>query len=128
MLNAKTRNMESLNTAYDPCFRRFYQSMTEDLERFAKEGVGTDTRDNYVLFSCVPWFDYSGLSFHMKSSLSFLRPMIVWGKYRQRDGEMSLPFTIQAHHAAADGYHCHLLFEALEEILRHPAERLSEGG
>lgn len=127
VLNQRTKNMESLNTAYDPCFRHFYQAMTKDLDRFAGEGTVTDTRENSVLLSCVPWYDYTGLSFHMKSSLSFLRPMLVWGKYRQRDGEVILPFTIQVHHAAADGYHCHLLFKALEEILRHPAEHLSQG-
>lgn len=124
VLNPKTKNMESLNTAYDPCFRRFYQTMTADLDRFAAGGGGTGTRENSVLLSCLPWYSYTGLSFHMKSNLSFLRPMLAWGQYQKRDGEWLLPFTIQAHHAAADGYHCHLLFETLEDILARPKEHL----
>lgn len=40
----------------------------------------------------------------------------------ERNGETVLPFTIQAHHAVADGYHCHLLFEQLNRTLERPEE------
>ena len=60
----------------------------------------------------------------MKSNLSFLRPMFVWGKYRRQGEELLMPFTIQVHHAAADGYHCHLLFTDLERVLREPQSYL----
>ncbi|WP_308754365.1 CatA-like O-acetyltransferase [uncultured Anaerotruncus sp.] len=124
VLDERTKNMDSLNTAYRPNFSDFYAAMTDDLERFARDGTRTVSRENSVLLSCVPWFSYTGLSFHMKSNLSFLRPMFVWGKYRRQGEELLMPFTIQVHHAAADGYHCHLLFTDLERVLREPQSYL----
>ena len=125
VLDPRTRNMDSLNTPFDREFSRFYAAMSGDLDRFRLEGVHTPSRENSILLSCVPWYSYTGLSFHMKSSRSFLRPMLIWGKYEEREGDASLPFTIQVHHAAADGYHCHLLFQTLEEILEHPEQFLA---
>ncbi len=112
--------MDSLNTAYDPCFPAFYRAMTADLDRFQREGTRTVSRENSILLSCVPWFSYTDVSFHPKSSLMFLRPMFVWGKYQPQGNGVTLPFTLQVHHAAADGYHCHLLLEELEELLQTP--------
>lgn len=103
VLDRRTGNMDSLNTAYRAAFSEFYAAMAADLERFEHDGTRTVSRENSVLLSCVPWFTYTGLSFHMKSNLSFLRPMFVWGRYRRQGEELLMPFTIQAHHAAADG-------------------------
>ena len=112
--------MDSLNTAYDPCFPAFYRAMAADLDRFQQEGTRTVSRENSILLSSAPWFSYTGVSFHSKSSLMFLRPMFVWGKYQSQGDNVTLPFTLQVHHAAADGYHCHLLLEELEGLLQTP--------
>lgn len=124
VLHPRTRNMESLNTEYDRGFHAFYRAMTADMECFQREERRTPPREDYVLVSCVPWYSYTALSFHMKSQRSFLRPMLVWGKYEERDGKILLPLTIQVHHAAADGYHCHLLLEELEKLLDDPEAEL----
>ncbi|MBC3939187.1 chloramphenicol acetyltransferase CAT [Anaerotruncus massiliensis (ex Liu et al. 2021)] len=124
VLDRRTGNMDSLNTAYRAAFSEFHAAMSADLERFERDGTRTVSRENSVLLSCVPWFTYTGLSFHMKSNLSFLRPMFVWGRYRRQGEELLMPFTIQAHHAATDGYHCHLLFADLERVLREPENYL----
>ena len=93
-----------------------------DLDRFQREGSRTISRENSILLSCVPWFSYTDVSFHPKSSQMFLRPMFVWGKYQEQGEEAVLPFTLQVHHAAADGYHCHLLLSDLEELLNRPEQ------
>ncbi len=67
------------------------------MEQFEQEGTHGVPREDYVLVSCVPWYSYTALSFHMKSQRSFLRPMIVWGKYEERDGEVILPHTDRQH-------------------------------
>ena len=124
VLDPVTHNMDSLNTAYNTSFPVFYQAMTKDLDRFHQEGIRTGSRENSILLSCVPWFSYTDVSFHPNSSLMFLRPMFVWGKYQETGESASLPFTIQVHHAAADGYHCHLLLEDLTDLLEHPHQNL----
>lgn len=124
VLNRKTKNMESLNTEYCDDFPVFYRAMAADMDRFEREGVGTVSRENSVLVSCAPWYSYTSLTFQMKSSIYFLRPMIVWGKYQIQEGKVILPFTIQMHHGAADAYHCHLLFEDLMKIINNPKNEL----
>lgn len=122
VLDPATHNMDSLNTAYTLSFPDFYQAMAEDLDRFQREGTRTASRENSILLSCVPWFSYTDVSFHPKSSLMFLRPMFVWGRYQEQGEDVTLPFTLQVHHAAADGYHCHLLLEELRGLLARPEE------
>lgn len=122
VLDPNDHNMDSLNTAYTSDFPNFYHAMTQDLDRFQREGSRTISRENSILLSCVPWFSYTDVSFHPKSSQMFLRPMFVWGKYQEQGEEAVLPFTLQVHHAAADGYHCHLLLSDLEELLNRPEQ------
>lgn len=122
VLDPATHNMDSLNTAYTPSFPDFYRAMAEDLDRFQRDGTRTVSRENSILLSCVPWFSYTDVSFHPKSSLMFLRPMFVWGRYQEQGEDVALPFTLQVHHAAADGYHCHLLLEELRGLLERPEE------
>ena len=122
VLDPATHNMDSLNTAYTPSFPDFYRAMAEDLDRFQRDGIRTVSRENSILLSCVPWFSYTDVSFHPKSSLMFLRPMFVWGRYQEQGEDVPLPFTLQVHHAAADGYHCHLLLEELRGLLERPEE------
>ena len=69
VLDRRTGNMDSLNTAYRAAFSEFYAAMAADLERFEHDGTRTVSRENSVLLSCVPWFTYTGLSFHMKSNV-----------------------------------------------------------
>ena len=125
VLEPATYNMDSLNTPYTPNFPDFYRAMTADLEGFQREGVRTVSRENSILLSCVPWFSYTDVSFHPKSSMMFLRPMFVWGKYQEQGEDVTLPFTLQVHHGAADGYHCHLLLEELRGLLAEPEQNFS---
>ena len=120
VLDPVTHCMDSLNTEYHSHFPTFYRAMAEDLDRFQQEGARTVSRENSILLSCVPWFSYTDVSFHPKSNGMFLRPMFVWGKYQEQGKDVSLPFTLQVHHAAADGYHCHLLLEELSRLLDCP--------
>ena len=124
VLSEETGRMDSLCTAYTHRFPDFYAAMVQDIRRFHMQGLRTAPRENTVLLSCVPWFSYTEVSFRMKDDRIFLRPFIVWGRLTASGGETVLPFTLQIHHAAADGYHCHLFFCYLEELLRCPAEWL----
>ena len=128
VLDRRSHNMASLNTEYDRDFAAFYRAMSAALDRFEADGTLTASREDSVLLSCVPWFSYTGLSFQMKSSLNFLRPMFVWGRYQARQDDLILPFTLQVHHGAADGYHCHLFFQTLEQILAEPEPFLAWPG
>ena len=44
-------------------------------------------------------------------------PVITWGKYIEKNGKITLPFSFNIHHAAADGYHLSRFFIELQELL-----------
>ena len=125
VMNRETKNVDSLTALYDSDFSNFYTGFCSGLDGFLRSGIRPESREDVVLASCVPWFSYEGLCFQMKSNLIFLRPMFTWGKWELRDGKKMLPFTLQMHHAAADGYHCALFFEDLEGILNEPPKYLN---
>ena len=124
VLNPKTKNMDSLNTQYNDKFSTFYDNMVHDIYNFNNHGIHTASRENSVLVSCVPWISYANITVQMKANTFFLRPMIIWGKYTIENNEVIMPFTVQVHHAVADGYHCYLFFEDLKNIVNIPEKYL----
>ena len=46
------------------------------------------------------------------------------GKFYEAEGRVKMPVTLQIHHAVADGYHCSLFFEAVEQMVRNPEQYL----
>ena len=62
-------------------------------------------------------------SYHDRKN-TFLFPMVTWGKYYEVNERVKLPLTLQIHHAVADGYHCSLFFEAVEQIVSNPGQYL----
>lgn len=124
VLNERTKNVDSLLTLYHPSFHQFCTSMIADIDRYKALGLRNPPRDDSLLISCTPWFHYTALSCQMKSNHFFLRPMITWGRYLTEGARAHLPFTIQVHHAAADGYHCALLLEEIQQILTDPGNYL----
>ena len=51
-------------------------------------------------------------------------PMIVFGKYYERDGERYLPVGLTLHHGLADGFHAGRFFTILQELLDRPGDYL----
>lgn len=54
---------DSLNTEYASEFSKFYERITSDIRDYLERGVLTNSRENSILISCVPWFSYTHLSF-----------------------------------------------------------------
>lgn len=71
-------------------------------------------RCNQVYVTCLPWFDLSAIEHPIYRAATTDIPLIVWGKFADGGaGRMRLPFSVQAHHGFVDGYHIHLLAQAL---------------
>lgn len=43
-------------------------------------------------------------------------PLFDWGKYFERDGEIRMPFSVQAHHSFVDGLHVGRFLECMKNI------------
>ncbi|MBU1872127.1 chloramphenicol acetyltransferase, partial [bacterium] len=83
-------------------------------------------QDNRVYITCIPWISFTGvmhpINLHPVDSV----PRLAWGKYVIEKESVKLPYSLQCHHALADGYHAGLFFNRFREIIRSPATLFSE--
>lgn len=126
VMDDKTKIMDSLCTSYENSFKVFYENMVKDLDNYKEKKILTNHKPNFFIVSCIPWFSYTSFDVNNQSEAQFLFPMITWGKYFEQDDRVLMPLTLQVHHAAADGYHCSLFYNDVEEVLKNP-ERYMEG-
>lgn len=81
--------------------KKLLHSATEFSERDIKD---------YVFVTSIPWLDFTSIQHPTAKFKSADIPSLAWGKFRSNgEGEMSMPFSVQAHHGFVDGYHIHLL-------------------
>ena len=71
-------------------------------------------RKNNIFTTCMPWIDMSAIAHPAYRLNEPDIPMIAWGRCSEPAGaNMTVPFSVQAHHGFVDGYHIHLLCQAL---------------
>lgn len=82
----------------------------------------SELRDDFIYYSCTPWFSFTSMSHEMDCNPDDSTPRVTWGKYEEKDGRYILPFNVQFNHRLLDGWHLHLL---IAEIM-HIVSKLSE--
>lgn len=74
---------------------------------------------DYVFITSLPWLDFSSIQHPVYKYKSADIPSIAWGMFRpEGKEELSMSFSIQAHHGFVDGYHFHLLAEEIKNQIR----------
>ncbi len=85
-----------------------------DLERYAEPNV--------IRFSTLPWLDFTSLSHARNLAFEDSAPLITFGKMTEAGGRRTMPVSIHAHHALADGLHVAQLVERFQAMLDAPEE------
>ena len=80
-----------------------------------------DVPDNTFDISSVPWVSFTGFSLHMRDGWKHLLPILTLGRYREVQGQTTMPLAMQIHHAAADGFHTARLIQELQELSTNPS-------
>lgn len=109
-----------LVTEFDPDFSVFYHRFLADKERF-KHRRGFVKNDSLNTFdvSCLPWIHYQSFDMHIFDSGTYLAPVVTWGQYAQNEqGRLTMPLTLNLHHAVADGYHLCRFFEDVQAWMK----------
>jgi len=69
---------------------------------------------NRVYITCIPWLAFTSIQHPAAALAAADIPSIAWGKIRDAgQGQIQLPFSVQAHHGFVDGYHINLLAEQI---------------
>lgn len=107
---------------YNPDFAVFSDNVERGISGVKKDAVIADdpARDDFLFITSVPWLSFTAFvhPVHLKKVDSV--PRIAWGKYYSDGNGFKLPFSVQAHHALADGVHVAKFFAALEGYFRSP--------
>lgn len=109
---------------WDEDFRRFQDAArrARDAARGSSALQPQDDRTNLVHFSSLPWIAFTGLSHARNWRREDSVPKITFGRYH---GEpVTLPISVEVHHALMDGLHVGRFLEELQNRFRQPAGEL----
>lgn len=67
--------------------------------------------------SAIPWIQFTNISHTISGKKDAATPIFDWGKYYEKEGEIWIPFSAQAHHSFVDGVHMGKLAKHLQEYL-----------
>jgi chloramphenicol O-acetyltransferase type A len=84
----------------------------DDIERYPEA--------NLIRYSVLPWFDFTSISHARDLSRADSAPRITFGKIIEADGRRTMPVSIHAHHALADGLHVAQFVEKFQHCLDAP--------
>ena len=113
----------------DECFTKYVTEYSDNLfefcDRFIEDGKKYDnTRnlaeeqpENHFDVSCLPWVRYKHFDVHVFDDGKFLAPVVTWGKYENNNGRFIMPFTMNIHHAVADGFHLSRFFNEVQGLI-----------
>jgi chloramphenicol O-acetyltransferase type A len=76
-------------------------------------------RDDFLYITCIPWVSFTSMSHTIGLNRDDSVPRLSWGKYFREGEKVLLPFSVQVHHALADGSHVGQYFEKLQDYLDH---------
>ncbi|MYN41244.1 hypothetical protein GTP55_17920 [Duganella sp. FT109W] len=81
------------------------------------EGLSEYEQRRNIYITCMPWLKLSAIEHPIYEHKSYDIPSLAWGRYSapRADGRLSMTMAVQAHHGFIDGYHVHLLAEAISE-------------
>ncbi len=74
-------------------------------------------RDDLLYITCIPWVSFTHVSHTISLNRDDAVPRISWGKYFHDGDRILLPFSVQVHHALADGLHVGKYVEKLQEYI-----------
>ncbi|MCC8197428.1 MAG: hypothetical protein LIP06_02330 [Tannerellaceae bacterium] len=79
--------------------------------------MDSDTTDDLIYITCIPWISFTHLYHTISLNKDDAVPRISWGKYYKNGDKVLLPFSVQVHHALADGIHVGKYIQKLQNYL-----------
>ena len=116
--NPETEKFVKFVTEYSEDLDTFHERAVRDMAAHKNEsGFLPDQPENFFDISCMPWTTYSSLTLHVDDGKISLFPVVIWGKYTEKDGRTVMPVTANVHHAVCDGFHLSRFFNELQALI-----------
>lgn len=120
ILHKDTETISVLHTPWNESLMAYHDAQRADMERYKdsdKMNPMADEPLDILNLSCLPWLNYNSLNMNILGSHTYLRPVITWGKYVEKEGGLKMPMSFHIHHAACDGHLASLFYIELQQIL-----------
>jgi chloramphenicol O-acetyltransferase type A len=106
---------------YLPELVPFVQQATVSMEAVrARTDLERHTNQDLIRFSVLPWLDFTSIDHARDFPTRDSAPKITFGKITEANGRHTMPVSIHAHHALADGLHVAQFVEHFEHYLAVP--------
>ena len=86
-------------------YAHFDRSVERAERRALENKCLSEKRLDLVYMTCLPWLDYSELVQPIFINASDSIPRLAWGKFKQTEGRVEMPFSVAGHHGFIDGVH-----------------------
>ena len=118
--NPVTEHFVKFVTEFSYDLREFCARSEADRARY-RDGWGfiDNQPPNVYDISCIPWTTYDSLTLHVEADAPSLFPVVLWGKYYEKDDRTMMPVTMNVNHAVCDGFHICRFFNELQEFIDH---------
>jgi chloramphenicol O-acetyltransferase type A len=83
-----------------------------------------DGQDDLIHHSVLPWVTFNSISHARNWGRLDSVPKIAFGKYRAEGDRITMPISVEVHHALMDGLHVGRYFERLESYFSNPRAAL----
>lgn len=113
------KKFSNIWTTYDEDFSIFYRHFLQDMKEYGQvKDFIAKPEEPYNTFpiSCIPWIDFTAFNLNIYDNPTYLKPIFTMGKYTREAARVTIPLSIQCHHAICDGYHAGLLLEHIRKF------------
>jgi chloramphenicol O-acetyltransferase type A len=106
---------------YQPELVPFVREASVEVERVkGRNDLERHAGQDLIRFSVLPWLDFTSVSHARKFSAQDSAPQITFGKITEKEGRLTMPVSIHAHHALVDGQHVAQFVAQFERFLAAP--------
>ena len=106
---------------YQPELVAFVRKASLEVERVKnRHDLQRNTGQDLIRYSVLPWFDFTSISHARDLATPDSAPRITFGKITETGGRRTMPVSIHAHHALADGLHVAQFVEHFQRYLAAP--------
>lgn len=109
-------------------FREGAARAREVLENSRDEIDPRADRTDLIHFSSLPWVAFTSISHARNWGREDSVPKITFGKYHRMGHQVSMPVSVEVHHALLDGVHVGRYFEYLQGYFAEPEAVLHHRG